>query len=259
MPNNTLSYPKVCKSRLRKYYIDFKLNNKRYRLFGGKLIGSSLLINSYPKHLRGKQASALAEQVYRHLIANDYSFSKKLNQIENFNLLISNKLKEPLSEPYRKALSHLAFNLKEQLLSKGSISKQFLNSLPLRYENNTSYNTTRRHLNVLINYLHNNDFDIEKSTIKSRKQEEVLHKPIDNIEELLNQVYKFNKNLHLCCAITYCCLLRPHQEIRLLKWKDFSTDLKTIYLGGNKVKSKGNRLVPVPHYVSDLLVRSESD
>ena len=165
MPNNTLSYPKVCKSRLRKYYIDFKLNNKRYRLFGGKLIGSSLLINSYPKHLRRKQASALAEQVYRHLVANDYSFSKKLNQIETFNLLISNKLKEPLSEPYRKALSHLAFNLKEQLLSKGSISKQFLNSLPLRYENNTSYNTTRRRLNVLINYLHNNDFDIEKSTM----------------------------------------------------------------------------------------------
>ena len=259
MPNNTLSYPKVCKNRSGKYYIDFKLNKKRYRLFGGKLINSSLLINSYPKHLRRKQALALAEQVYRHLVANDYSFSKKLNQIETFDLLINNKLKEPLSEPYRKALSHLAFNLRKQLLSKGSISKQFLNSLPLHYENNTSYNTTRRHLNVLINHLHNNGFDIEKSTIKSRKQEEVLYKPIDNIEELLNQVYKFNKNLHLCCAITYCCLLRPHQEIRLLKWKDFSTDLKTIHLGGNKVKSKRNRLVPVPSYVRDLLVRSDSD
>ena len=193
------------------------------------------------------------------MVTNDYPFSKKLNQIETFDLLINNKLQEPLSEPYRKALSHLAFNLKEQLLSKGSISKQFLNSLPLRYENNTSYNTTKRHLNVLVNHLHNNGFDIEKSTIKSRKQEEVLHKPIDNIEELLNQVYKFNENLHLCCAITYCCLLRPHQEIKLLKWKDFSTDLKTIYLGGNKVKSKRNRLVPVPSYVRDLLVRSQPD
>jgi len=96
--------------------------------FGGKLIGSSLLINSYPKHLRRKQASTLAEQVYRHLVANDYSFSKKLNQIEPFDLLINNKLKEPLSEPYRKVLSHLAFNLRKQLVSKGNISKQFLNS-----------------------------------------------------------------------------------------------------------------------------------
>ena len=259
MPNNTLSYPKVSKNRLGKYYIDFKLNKKRYRLFGGKLIGSSLLINTYPKHLRRKQASVLSKQVYRHLVANDYSFSNKLNQIGTFYLLINNKLKEPLSEPYRKAFSYLALNLRKQLLSKGSISKQFLNSFPLHYENNTSYNTTRRHLNVLVNHLHNNGFDIEKSTIKSRKQEEVLHKPIDNIEELLNQVYKFNKNLHLCCAITYCCLLRPHQEIRLLKWKDFSDDLKTIHLSGNKVKSKRNRLVPVPPYVRDLLVRSESD
>ena len=50
-------------------------------LFGGKLIGSSLLINSYPKHLRRKQASVLSKQVYRHLVANDYSFSNKLNQI----------------------------------------------------------------------------------------------------------------------------------------------------------------------------------
>ena len=120
------------------------------------------------------------------MVSNDYSFSKKLNQIETFDLLINNKLKEPLSEPYKKALSHLAFNLRKQLLFKGRISKQFLNSLPLHYENNTIYNATRKHLNVLVNYLHNNGFDIEKSTIKSRKQEEVLHKPIDDIEELLN-------------------------------------------------------------------------
>ena len=259
MSNNTLSYPQVCKNKQGKYYIDFNLNNKRYRLFGGNLIGSSLMINSYPKHLRRKQASVLAEEVYRYLVANDYSFSKKLNQIETFDSLISDKLREPLSESYRKMLIYLATKLREQLQSNGKLSKQFISSLPLQYQNNTSYNTIRRHLNVLVNYLGRNDFDIEKSSIKSRKQEEVLHKPIDNIEELLNQVHKFNKNLHLCCAITYCCLLRPHQEIRLLKWKDFSADLKTIHLGGNKVKSKRNRLVPVPSYVRDLLVRSEPD
>ncbi len=61
----------------------------------------------------------------------------------------------------------------------------------------------------------------------------------------------------MCSVITYCCLLRSHQEIRLLKWKDFSTDLKTIHSGGNKVKSKRNRLVPVPPYIRDLLVRRQ--
>ena len=112
MSNNTLSYPQVRKDKQGKYYIDFNLNNNRYRLFGGKIIGSSLMINSYPKHLRRKQASVLSEQVYKHLVANDYSFSKKLNQIETFDLLISNKLKEPLSVSYKKALAHLAINLR---------------------------------------------------------------------------------------------------------------------------------------------------
>ena len=41
--------------------------------------------------------------------------------------------------------------------------------------------------------------------------------------------------LYLCCVLTYCCLLRPHQEIRLLKWGDFSEDLRHISLSGNKV------------------------
>ena len=104
-----------------------------------------------------------------------------------------------------------------------------------------------------------NGFDIEKVTIKTRKQEEVLHKLIENVKVLLDKVYTFNKNLHLCCAIAYCCFLRSHQEIRLLKWKDFSTDLKTSHLGANKVKSKRNRWVPVPDYMRNLLMRSEPD
>ena len=57
----------------------------------------------------------------------------------------------------------------------------------------------------------------------------------------------FNENLYLCCVLTYCCLLRPHQEIRLLKWGDFNEDLSRISLSGDKVKSKRNRIVPVPN------------
>lgn len=53
--------------------------------------------------------------------------------------------------------------------------------------------------------------------------------------------------MYLCCVLTYCCLLRPHQEIRLLKWSDFNEDLSRISLSGNKVKSKRNRIVPVPY------------
>jgi integrase len=56
---------------------------------------------------------------------------------------------------------------------------------------------------------------------------------------------------------TYGCLLRPHQEIRLLKWCDFSEDLSHINLTGSKVKSKRNRIVPVPSYLREILVQGE--
>ena len=62
MPKNTLSYTKVCKRKDGKYYIDFKLSNKRYRLFSSRLIGFSLYPNSYPAKLRYSVASTLAKQ-----------------------------------------------------------------------------------------------------------------------------------------------------------------------------------------------------
>ena len=149
---------------------------------------------------------------------------------------------------YRKTLESIASLLRQELILKGSISKQFFNSIPLKYNNNTSYNTTRRHLNVLVNHLNNNGFTIEKSTLKTRKQEEVLHKPIDDLKDLLERIKTHNNNLYICALLTYGCLLRPHHEIRLLSWGDFSDDLSYITLS-KPIKSKRNRVVPVPEYV----------
>jgi integrase len=257
MPKSSLSYPKVCKHKDGRYYVDFNLNSKRYRLFNGKRINSSLAPNSYPTKLRRSKAVLLADEVYRYLVSNNYSFTKPLTTIELFDSLIEAKLKEPLSVSYIKTLTLLSCCLREELICKGSISIRFLHSIPLKYANNTSYNTARRHLNVLVNYLADNGFTIERMTLKTRKQTETLHKPISDVKALLDEVYTFSKNLHLCCLLTYCCLLRPHQEIRRLKWSDFSDDLSTISLSGNKVKSKRNRIVPVPIYIRQLLVKGQ--
>ena len=249
MPNNSLSYPKVCRRYDGLYYIDFRLNNKRVRMFSGCKINSSLAPNSYPPKLRHSKTALLAKEVYDYLVSNDYSFEKPLKGVELFDSLIESKLSEPLSAMYRKALESIASLLRQELILKGSISKHFLNSIPLKYNNNTSYNTTRRHLNVLVNYLHNNGFTIEKSTLKTRKQEEVLHKPISDLKDLLERIKTHNNNLYICALLTYGCLLRPHHEIRLLRWGDFSDDLSYITLSGSRVKSKRNRVVPVPEYV----------
>ena len=216
-------------------------------MFSGKKIGSSTNQNTFPLKFRRNETINLAKEVYDYLVSNNYSFTKRpKNKLEFYDYLIERKLSENLSVSYLKALKTIARCLRKELVSKGHISSEYVDSLSLRYHNNTSYNTTRRHVNVLVNYLCENGFDIKPSKLKSRRQTETLHKPIENVKELLETIKTFNYDLYLCCVLTYCCLLRPHQEIRLLKWRDFSEDLRHISLSGNKVKSKRNRVVPVP-------------
>ena len=257
MSENNLSYPKICKNTDGQYFIRFYMHKKRYRLFSGRMINSSLRPNTYPKKLRLSKTVLLAKEVYDFLVKNNYSFEKKISSLELFDKIIDKKLQEPLSDRYKKELKSLSDKLRKQLALKGEISLDYLDSIPLRYNNNTSYNTIRRYLNVLVNYLYENNFPIERSKLKSRKQEETLHKPIEDVKELLTKVKAFNKDLYLCCLLTYGCLLRPHQEIRLLKWEDFSSDLSHIRLSGNQVKSKRNRIVPVSLKIREILTRKE--
>ena len=228
-------------------------------MFSGSKFGSSLSPNSYPAKLRRSKCGLLAKEVYEYLVRNEYSFSKRVDSIGLFNSLMSAKLSEPLSSSYRNTLSELVTRLRNELIRSGEISVSFLDRIVLRHSNNTSFNTTRRHLNVLVNYLRDNGFPIDKSKLKARKQEEVLHKPIENVGSMLELVKSFNTNLYICCLLTYGCLLRPHKEIRLLTWGDFSNDLSLIRLSGNRVKSKRNRVVPVPLYVRSELVKGPSN
>jgi len=94
-------------------------------------------------------------------------------------------------------------------------------------------------------------------SVKLKKPNSTLHKPFDNINEILEDIKAYNKQLYLCCLMTYGCLLRPHREIRELTWSDFSDDLKYIHLSGNRNKSGRNRIVPVPAYIRELLVKGE--
>jgi len=91
--------------------------------------------------------------------------------------------------------------------------------------------------------------------IKVPKSIPALHKPIKNVTALLEDIRVFNSNLHLCCLMTYGMLLRPHREIRCLKFSDFNNDYTMVSLSGNRVKSKQNRVVPVPDYIRELLLQ----
>lgn len=95
------------------------------------------------------------------------------------------------------------------------------------------------------------------SKIKLKKPSSTLHKPFENIVEILEEIKDYNEHLYLCCLMTYGCLLRPHREIRELTWGDFSEDLSLIHLAGDRNKSRRNRIVPIPKYIKELLVKGK--
>ena len=58
--------------------------------------------------------------------------------------------------------------------------------------------------------------------------------------------------------MAYGCLLRPHREIRNLKWDDFNEDFSQISLSGARNKGKKNRIVPIPLFVQKHLKKGDS-
>ena len=220
----------------------------------------TVLKGSYPVNKRYEIAQLLCAEVFKYL-------SSGLNIVESKVLCISdkqylkvaleNKLKEDYSDNYKKTLkwvyNRFTLNLKDHNLSSNSI-QAFLN----QYTKGSSYNTIRKHLGALINEAHN--IGMQGSLmkgIKPRKSKYKLHKPYKKVSNILNEVKLYNRNLYVCCIMTYGCLLRPHREIGELSWGDFSDDLKYIHLSGNRNKSGRNRIVPVPSYVRDILVKGE--
>ena len=246
-----LSYPVVYRKPNGEYYIHFNLKGKRIRLSNGKKINVPLYPNDYPKNQRKKKTDELASLVYNYLLKNYYSFAKITEpaSLDHYDEVIEAKLSEPLSPKYKATLKSLSKLLREEIRLNGNIRIEFTDRLLKSYKNPTSFNTIRRHLNVLLNHLKAHGFDANPTGLKPLKQTELLHKPISNLGEVLEDIRAYNENLYLCALFTYCCLLRPHREVRLLKWEDFSLDMKYVSVDGSRVKSKRNRIVPVPELI----------
>lgn len=262
---NTLNYPKVGTTDDQKVFVSFYLNNKRYRLFNGKRIGLNLEPNSFPAHLRIPQAQLLAAEVYKHitsggvfkeyrtesLASGDYSDVELLEQALKMKLFAdyTNKYKEELKFSFQLLMK----NVVGPVIKKDEVVKTMG-----YYKNRSSYNSLRKNLNALFNQAvaiglkHNPIQEVKRLRGKAN-----LNKPFDNIAEVLEEIKAFNESLYLCCLLTYGCLLRPHREIRELKWGDFSNDLTFINLSGNRNKSGRNRIVPVPYYVKEVLKKKD--
>lgn len=262
-----INYPNVHIDKNQLIFISFYVNEKRYRLYNGKRINSNTNPNTYPKESRVSIGKMLAAEVYNHInsggVIRAYKKSTiicgKLSDVEYMEEALENKLKSNYSLKYKKSLTNILNNLKKELKTN-NVTSSAIESYLSRYSSGTSFNTTRRHINVLIKEAirlgmkHN-----PMEGIKSVKSNAHLHKPFNDTSSILEEIKGFNHNLYLCCLITYGCLLRPHREVRELSWGDFSEDLSYINLSGERNKSGKNRIVPVPRYVRDVLVQGDSE
>ena len=261
-----LNYPKVHLDH-DKVFVSFYINQKRYRLYNGKRIGSTTNPNSYPEDQRLSIGKLLAAEVYKFLtedgVLKQYNSGTvvvgKQSDREFLKQALNNKLNGNYSKKYNEMLNHV-YRLVVNEMRGDNLTSSHISGILLKYSSGVSHNTIRRHLNVLINEANLLGMCHHPSkNIKSKKAKASLHKPISDVSALLDDIKNYNQNLFLCCILTYGCLLRPHREIRELTWGDFTADLSYIKLSGERNKSGRNRIVPVPSYIKENLVRGESN
>lgn len=257
-----MKYPKVTQLKSGEVYISFNLNGKRKRVYSGKKYGINLMPNEYPVEKRVEVGNLLAYELNNKLktslihcsnLGQDNSAKYEYSHSEALKIALKDKLAMSNSNHHKQFLNYIHKLLNEEI-GKGDLTKQSVHAILNRYSNKTSYNTVRAYILNICNQatIYGLPEDCFKPITRLR-QKEMLHKPIINLEELLEELKTFNTNLYLCCLLTYSCLLRPHIEVRELTWGDFSHDLSRISISGQRNKSGRNRIVPVPNYIKSKL------
>jgi len=262
-----VKYPKVKVDSSNRIYVEFKLNNKRYRLFNGSKINSEIYPNSYPIFKRLEMGNILAAEVYQFLMSGLTLEQLKASKLIKPNMTdkdyltvaLNNKLKENYTKKYKEMLqfifNKLTLNLKDSTIQSSHIEKT-LNV----YKSESSYNTYRLRLCSLVNEAIKVGMTSNPMKgIKSKRTNAQMHKCYNELKPILEEIKRYNFKLYLCCLMTYGCLLRPHREIRELTWSDFSDDLTYIHLSGSRNKSGRNRIVPVPSYIKELLNKGDNN
>ena len=253
--------PRLTKKNQTEYLISFWFNNKRYRFSNGDPIDFNLSPNISPLKDRQKNADVLCS-AFTLAIRNGWRPSVLKEEVITICSISKRALKRKLSLDYSNSY-------KKDIIYTDRLWSEFLQSKRLAnkpskelkvdivrdfiYEcapSPASMANLKRNISALLkDELESNGVVLNFSRIKLPKAPQQLHKPIEKIGALLSDINQFSSNLHLCCLMTYTMLLRPHREVRCLSFRDFNNDFSQVSLSGSKVKSKRNRIVPVPEVV----------
>lgn len=181
-----------------------------------------------------------------------------------FRQALDKKLRSGISKQHQDSLRYVYNHFMTFLGEKGRemplkslTTGQIEAFLQLFNTSATHYMNKRRDLSVLFNtacrMIDENLMTIKKTEIRRIKA--TLHVAYE--KEQLQPVLGFLKARHIhlyrCCLMTYGCLLRPHEEIRLLTKGHFKAGNTEIHLGGAENKGGRVRIVFVPDYVREEL------
>lgn len=244
-----------------KAFIEYYYNGHRQRVYSGIVLGQKLFPNR-AKNLSDK-LKLLDKLRYELQKALEKGWSpledtpERIKELEpSLEEMIRGRLEEKLSaslsRTYKRDLQSMADKLleflehkeKQRPMSRLSASrvKEFLLQFAT---SNTNYMTKRKTLNVLL--------PITTLSTKSKRVAETLHAVYTKKE--LKAVLAFLKDnytkLYLLAMLCYGCLLRPHEEARVLQRKHIRVG--KIVLSGSENKGKKVRVVHIPAYVQEVL------
>jgi len=256
-------------------FIFFYHNKKRYKFYNGNRLNIPIHPN-HSKTIRERDSLLKKLQFEYHKalstgwspIESDLKEEKKEKQVNkvkpSFENLLAEKLKSPYSKTYKRDLIKLCEQFIEFLpikLLEADINdiplpviEQFLNQFK---SSGRHYMNKRLLLSVFFSEFVRKDY-LAKNPVNRTSRQKIKAKLHDvYTEEQLKEVFGFLKinhyNLYLCALITYGCLLRPHQEVRILKRKHINEDYSKIYLSGDENKSGRVRTVYIPPYLQSEL------
>lgn len=253
--------PKTSKGRA---YVIYNYDGKRVRHYNGNCLNLNINPNQYtnPKD-RERLTKQLLFEVNTALKSGWNPFemeTEKPSLKQSLKIILDEKLGSNLCDLYKRNLKAVHRMFVDFLPSSDLNGKcdslkldkveTFLNKFQTSERN---YINRRRCLGMFFNEMVRKGFatqNIVKNT-KPVKAKASLHVPYSDtqLRSVLNYLKINQPNLHLCCLLTYGCLLRPHHEIRLLKLRHIVKDFTQIQLSGSENKSKRVRTVHVPEYI----------
>ncbi|QMU27699.1 tyrosine-type recombinase/integrase [Adhaeribacter radiodurans] len=257
-------------------YILFYYNGKRCRYYNGKALNISCFPNNAKTYSERERLLKQLQREYSRALLKGWSpetkeaeslpkpkqpsFIELLHRVtkEIDNSSYSKTYKRDIRSVAEQFTQFLEKSKRENVLPNQVTSADVERFLQQFSSSGTYYQNKRRTFAALFSKLVNQGYCQSNPVFATtkRKAKAVLHQAYttEQLSLVLPYLKKHYHNLFLCALLMYGTLLRPHQEIRLLKRKHFDEYFSRFILAGDENKGGRIRSLPVPEFVKQELL-----